>query len=86
MSRRDCTVSVLDCAIGPRERIACDDMKAMLAIDSDANLVRTALHFYAEFVLGKEHVDVNLFRLHSKAGPRLKGKAVHHHQQQRLLA
>jgi hypothetical protein len=66
MARRDSAVAMLSCPIGVRERIACDDMRAALAIDSDANLVRSALHFYAEFVLGKGAVDVNLFSLQTR--------------------
>lgn len=72
--RRPSAVSDLWCPIGPRERIACDDMKAKLALDSDANLVRTALYHYAIFVLGQSEVDCELFRLHSKKGRLLKGK------------
>jgi hypothetical protein len=66
MARRDSTAGMLCCPIGLRERIACDDMRAQLAIDSDANLVRSAMHFYAEFVLGKGAVDVNLFGLQTR--------------------
>jgi hypothetical protein len=57
---------MLCCPIGLRERLAVDDMRAQLAIDSDANLVRSALHFYAEFILGRGAVDVELFALQTR--------------------
>ena len=70
MPRRQSDLMTLCCPIGPRERIACDDMRAVLALDNDVNLVRTALHFYAEFVLGKAAVDTGLFALRTKPARR----------------
>lgn len=68
--RRPSSVSDLWCPVGPRERVACDDIKAALALDSDANLMRTALYNLAVHALGAGHVDTDLFRLHSYRGKR----------------
>ena len=35
MPRRQSDLMTLCCPIGPRERIACDDMRAVLALDND---------------------------------------------------
>jgi hypothetical protein len=70
MPRRESTAGMLCCPIGIRERIACDEMRATLGLDSDANLVRTALYAYSVFVLGASSVDADLFRLQVHKGSR----------------
>lgn len=46
MPRRPSTVATLTCDLSPRERMAIDDLKAMLSIRSDANLMRVVLWQY----------------------------------------
>jgi hypothetical protein len=74
-ARRRRAAAVLACPVRARERSACDAIKATLALDSDANLVRTAMYQYALFVLGAAAVDADLFRLELPRRPRARGRA-----------
>ena len=75
VSRRTSDSTQLWCPVTVRDRIVCDDVKAAVGLDSDPNLVRTALYHFAVFVLGAEAVDTDSFRLRQKAGKRQRGRA-----------
>jgi hypothetical protein len=65
-------MSVLNCPIGPRERVCADELKAATGLTTDADLVRAAAYHFAVFVLGSRAVDTDLFRLRG-AGKRSAG-------------
>lgn len=46
MSRRPSDIATLCCAVSPRERALVDDLKAMLGITSDGDVIRVALWQY----------------------------------------
>jgi len=66
--RPEATQSVLTCPLGPRDRIVADDIKAACGIDTDANLVRSALYHFAVFTLGRAAVDTRSFRVRAQRG------------------
>ena len=76
MARRLSHVGMLCCPVSPRDRLICDEIKAAVALDSDANLCRTALYHLAIHVLGARAVDVETFRLQRFRGSRRRGAAV----------
>lgn len=68
--RRDTTVRTLCCPVSLRERMTCDEIKSKTALTSDAQLVQSALYYFAIFVLGKSEVDTALFQLHTEPARR----------------
>ncbi len=64
MPRRGADVSTLTCPQTVRERDAADELKVKLGIDSDANLVRTALAALAARV--EVNIDTELWRLRAE--------------------
>ena len=46
--RRETDIVTLTCSLDVRERLLLDEMKQRTGLATDANLVRTALHFYAQ--------------------------------------
>jgi hypothetical protein len=47
MSRRETDIVTTVCSLSVRERLILDDMKRILGLASDANLIRSSLWFYA---------------------------------------
>jgi hypothetical protein len=64
--RRLADVATLTCPQTARERAAANELKAALAIDTDANLVRTALSMLALHVTSK--ADMTLWAVRSDHG------------------
>ena len=59
--RRESDVSTVSVALGPREQLAVQDMKAMTGIGSDADLLRTALYRFAAHL--DQGTDTSLFAI-----------------------
>lgn len=59
--RRPADVRVVTCPLTARERDALDELKARLAITSDANAMRTAL--YSLCAHAEVNIDTSLFRV-----------------------
>jgi hypothetical protein len=55
MGRRETDSVVTACPLSVRERLLLDEMKRIVGVSSDANLVRAALWFYAR------HLDVDVY-------------------------
>lgn len=69
--------NLLTVPVNEYERVLCDDIKRSTSLDSDANLLRAALYYFATFVLGHGAVATSAFRLQVYQGVRRKGdKAV----------
>ena len=61
VSRRELDVSTVSVDLSMRERDAIEEMKRRTGINSDANLVRTALYGLAAHL--ESNIDTNLFRM-----------------------
>ncbi len=75
MPRRESEMTIACCPVTPRERLLLEDVKAACALDSDANLVRSAIYHFAIFVLGARNVNVDMLRLRV---PGRTGRTVRH--------
>lgn len=55
VARRETDTVVTACPLSVRERLLLDDMKRIVGVTSDANLVRSAIWFYAR------HLDIEVY-------------------------